>query len=124
MKPHSTASTVRLTATLAACLALAACTTTPAAPAWVPGQQATVEGQVATVDTTPWTYDGSAVITLATPSGNVDVHLPARWNLCKAGQVDVASLVVGRRARAVGTVTDDGAVVVCERAEHRLGMLD
>ena len=84
MKPHSTASTVRLTATLAACLALAACTTTPSAPAWVPGQQATVEGQVATVDTTPWTYDGSAVITLATPSGNVDVHLPARWNLCKA----------------------------------------
>ena len=42
MKPHRTAPTVRLTATLAACLALAACTTTPAAPAWVPGQQATV----------------------------------------------------------------------------------
>ena len=46
MKPRCTASTVRLTATLAACLALAACTTTPTAPAWVPGQQATVEGQV------------------------------------------------------------------------------
>ena len=40
MKPRCTASTVRLTATLAACLALAACTTTPSAPAWVPGDAA------------------------------------------------------------------------------------
>ena len=124
MKPHRTASTVRPTATLATCLTLAACTTTPAAPAWVPGQQATVEGQVATVDTTPWTYDGSAVITLATPSGNVDVHLPARWNLCKAAPVDVAAMRVGQRVRAVGSVTEDRDVVVCERAEHRLQPLD
>jgi hypothetical protein len=38
--------------------------------------------------------------------------------------VEVAALVVGRRARAVGSVTEDGAVVVCERAEHRLGMTE
>ena len=83
-----------------------------------------MEGQVATVDTTPWTYDGSAVITLATPSGNVDVHLPARWNLCKAAPVDVAAMRVGQRVRAVGSVTEDRDVVVCERAEHRLQPLD
>ena len=120
MKPRTTASTVRLTTALAACVSLAACTTTPAAPRWTVGQQATVEGQVATVDTTPWTYDGSAVVTLATPAGNVDVQLPARWNLCKAGQVDVAAMRAGQRVRAVGSVTDDGHVVVCERVEHRL----
>ena len=120
MKPHRTASTIRLTATLASCLALAACTTMPAGPAWVPGQQATVEGQVATVDTTPWTYDGSAVITLATPSGNVDVHLPARWNLCKAPPVDVQALAVGMRVQASGTGGGDGTLVVCREATHRL----
>lgn len=124
MKPHRTAPTVRLTATLATCLALAACASTPAAPAWVPGQQATVEGQVATVDTTPWTYDGSAVVTLATPTGNVDVHLPARWNLCKAPPPDdVPSLKAGDRVQATGTVTEEGALVVCEQADHALRRL-
>lgn len=124
MKPHRTASTVRPTATLAACLALAACTTMPAAPAWVPGQQVTVEGQVATIDTTPWTYDGSAVVTLATPTGSVDVHLPARWNLCKAPPPDdVQSLKAGDRVQATGTVTEDGALVVCESADHVLRKL-
>ena len=69
-------------------MSLAACTTTPAAPRWTVGQQATVEGQVATVDTTPWTYDGSAVVKIASTNGQVDVHLPARWNLCKAPPPD------------------------------------
>ena len=125
MKPRCTASTVRLTATLAACLALAACTTTPSAPAWVPGQQATVEGQVATVDTTPWTYDGSAVITLATPSGNVDVHLPARWNLCKAAPPgDVQALQPGDRVQAIGTATAADELVVCEQPQHLLRTLE
>ena len=110
------------------CLAMttAACTTTPSAGGTLSaGSQATVDGTIASIDTKPWTYDGNAMVLLDTAVyGRVSVQLPARWNLCKAGQVDVASLVVGRRARAVGTVTDDGAVVVCERAEHRLGMLD
>ena len=83
--------------------------------------QATVEGQVATVDTTPWTYDGSAVITLATPSGNVDVHLPARWNLCKAPPPqDVQALKAGDRVRATGTVSEPHTLVVCEHAGHGL----
>ena len=110
------------------CLAMttAACTTVPSAVGTLSaGSQATVDGTIASIDTKPWTYDGNAMVWLDTAAnGRVSVQLPARWNLCKAGQVDVASLVVGRRARAVGTVTDDGAVVVCERAEHRLGMLD
>jgi len=121
MTSRPTALTVRLTATWAACLSLAACTTTPAAPAWVPGQQATVEGQVATVDTTPWTYDGSAVVTLATPTGNVDVHLPARWNLCKAPPPDeVQALKAGDRVRVTGTVSEPHTLVVCEQAAHGL----
>lgn len=113
---------------LIACIAMttAACTTMPSAgSALSAGSQATVDGTIASIDTKPWTYDGNAVVLLDTTAhGRVSVQLPARWNLCKAGQVDVASLVVGRRARAIGTVTEDGAVVVCERAEHRLGMVD
>lgn len=121
MTSRPTASPVRLTAMLAACLSLAACTTTPATPAWVPGQQATVEGQVATVDATPWTYDGSAVVTLATPTGNVDVHLPARWNLCKAPPPDdVQALKAGDRVRVTGTVSEPHTLVVCEQAAHGL----
>ena len=113
---------------LIACIAMttAACTTMASAgSALSAGSQATVDGTLASIDTKPWTYDGNAVVLLDTTAhGRVSVQLPARWNLCKAGQVDVASLVVGRRARAIGTVTEDGAVVVCERAEHRLGMVD
>ena len=121
MTSRPTASPVRLTATLAAIVSLAACTTTPAVPAWVPGQQATVEGQVATVDTTPWTYDGSAVVTLATPTGNVEVHLPARWNLCKAPPPDeVQALKAGDRVRVTGTVSEPHTLVVCEQAAHGL----
>ena len=110
-------------ATLAAAVMLAACTTTPTAssPTLAAGQQATVTGTLVSVDTTPWTYDGSAVVKIAATNGQVDVHLPARWNLCKAPPPDeVQSLKAGDRVQATGTVTDDGALVVCERAEHGL----
>lgn len=112
-----------LAATAFMTLAIAGCATAPSTSALVAGSQATVDGTIASIDTKPWTYDGSAVVLLDTAThGQVAVQLPARWNLCKAGQVDVAALAVGRRAQAVGTVTEDGAVVVCERVEHRLGM--
>jgi hypothetical protein len=110
-----------------ACLALASvgCAVTPAASAPAVGGQATVDGTIASVDTDPWAYDGNAEVILEAEAGRrVSVQLPARWNLCKAGQVDVASLAVGRRARAVGTVTGNDEVVVCERAEHRLVLAD
>ena len=110
---------------LSAALLLGACTTT--APTATPsatlaaGQQATVDGTIVSVDTTPWTYDGSAVVKIASTNGQVDVHLPARWNLCKAPPPDdVQSLKAGDRVQATGTVTDDGALVVCEQAEHGL----
>ncbi|NCT72120.1 MAG: hypothetical protein GXC75_14350 [Xanthomonadaceae bacterium] len=103
---------------------LGACATTPAAPAsatLAAGQQATVDGTIVSVDTTPWTYDGSAIIRIAAANGQVDVHLPARWNLCKAPPPDdVQSLKAGDRVQATGTVTDDGALVVCEGAQHGL----
>ena len=110
---------------LSAALLLGACTTT--APSATPsatlaaGQQATVDGTIVSVDTTPWTYDGSAVVKIASTNGQVDVHLPARWNLCKAPPPDdVQSLKAGDRVQATGTVTDDGALVVCEHADHGL----
>lgn len=106
---------------LAAALLLCACASTPKPGIGSAGQQATVTGQIVSVDTTPWTYDGSAVVKIATANGQVDVHLPARWNLCKAPQPDdVQSLKAGDRVQAAGTVTEDGALVVCERAEHGL----
>jgi hypothetical protein len=103
---------------------LGACTTTPAtntSATLAAGQQATVDGTIVSVDTTPWTYDGSAIVKIASENGQVDVHLPARWNLCKAPPPDdVQALKAGDRVQATGTVTEDGALVVCERAEHGL----
>ncbi|MBA3928090.1 MAG: hypothetical protein C0521_00735 [Xanthomonas sp.] len=105
-------------------LLLGACATTPTttpSATLAAGQQATVDGTLVSVDTTPWTYDGSAVVKIATDNGQVDVHLPARWNLCKAPPPDdLPSLKAGDRVRATGTVTEDGGLVVCERAEHVL----
>ena len=89
------------------------------------GSQATLEGVIASIDTKPWTYDGNAIVLVDTAThGQVPVQLPARWNLCKAAPVDVAAMRVGQRVRAVGSVTEDRDVVVCERAEHRLQPLD
>lgn len=107
------------------CLALAgiscAAAPVPATSAPMDDGQATVEGTIAAIDTQPWAYDGNAVVLLETAAGRqVSVQLPARWNLCKAAPVDVASLAVGRRARAVGTVTAEDELVVCERAGHRM----
>lgn len=109
----------------AALLALTACATTPSATtaggAFTAGEQVTVSGSIVSVDTTPWTYDGSAVVKIASANGQVDVHLPARWNLCKAPPPDdVQSLKAGDRVQATGTVTEDGALVVCESADHVL----
>ncbi|MCR6625368.1 hypothetical protein [Pseudoxanthomonas japonensis] len=110
---------------LSAALLLGACTTTAPTPTpsatLAAGQQATVDGTIVSVDTTPWTYDGSAIVKIASENGQVDVHLPARWNLCKAPPPDdVPSLRAGDRVQATGTVTDDGALVVCEGAQHGL----
>jgi hypothetical protein len=112
-----------------ACLALAgvgcAAAPVPAKTAPMDDGQATVEGTIAAIDTQPWAYDGNAVVLLETAAGRqVSVQLPARWNLCKAAPVDVASLAVGRRARAVGTATAADELVVCERAGHRLVLAD
>lgn len=111
----------RLATTATASLLLCACGTTPAHDAPAAGQQATVTGRIVSVDTTPWTYDGSAVVKVSTTDGTIDVHLPARWNLCKAPPPDdVQSIKAGDRVQATGTVGEDGSLVVCERPEHGL----
>ena len=98
-----------------------ASTTAQSGSALVEGSQASVDGTIAAVDMQPWTYDGNAVVILDTAAyGRISVQLPARWNLCKATSVDTASLAVGARAHAVGTVTADGEILVCEGADHQL----
>ena len=103
-------------------LGLSACATAPTGPALVVGQQATFDAEVVQVDTTPWTYDGNAVVTVSSAAaGTVRVQLPARWNLCKAAPPDdVQALKTGDRVQVSGTVVAAGEVVVCEQAQHRL----
>ena len=107
-------------------MAIAGCATTaPATTVLKAGQQASIEGRIIAIDLAPWTYDGNAVIKIQSDAnGLVSVQLPARWNLCKAAPVNTNVLAVGRRVRVVGTVGQAGEIGVCERAEHRLQLLD
>jgi len=117
--------TTRL-AILAATLAtLSACATTTTEGGIEVGTQATIEGEVVSVDTTPWAFDGNAVVTVASATaGTVRVQLPARWNLCKAPAPEVQALKPHDRVQAIGTVSAPGELVVCEQPEHRLRKLD
>lgn len=119
-------SAARIAVVLAAAFALVGCATTAGSAALQVGTQATLDGRVVRVDTSPWAYDGSAVLTLASDTrGSVDVHFPARWNLCKAPPVDaLQTLAAGDRVRVTGSVTAPAQLVVCERAEHGLRRLD
>ncbi len=107
-------------------VAISGCATTaPATSVLMAGQQASIEGKITAIDLTPWTYDGNAVIQIKSDvNGLVSVQLPARWNLCKSPPVNTNVLAVGRRVRVVGTVGEAGEIGVCERAEHRLQLLD
>ncbi|MEO8365062.1 MAG: hypothetical protein ABI538_02530 [Pseudoxanthomonas sp.] len=101
---------------------LCTCATTPSTTTLVVGQQATIEGEVVRVDTSPWAYDGNAVVIVSTQSaGNVEVRLPARCNLCKAAPPDdVQALKPRDRVQAIGSVTATNALVVCEQPQHGL----
>lgn len=118
-----------LAASLAACVSTAPPSTAPAAPAsaaLVAGTDATVEGRVTAVDTAPWAYDGNATVALdAEPRGRVELQFPARWNLCRAGDIgDLQTLAVGMRVRATGRVNAPNTITVCEDASHGLQRLD
>ncbi|MGV8943301.1 hypothetical protein [Thermomonas sp.] len=105
-----------------AILTTSACVATPGkvAPLAI-GAQVAVDGTILAIDTDPWAYDGNAVVSLQTAAnGPMHVQLPARWNLCKSGPVNVAALKVGQDVRVVGTLIAAGEISVCERAEHRL----
>ena len=97
---------------------LAACASTPApGPA---NANTTIEGSIASIDTSPWAYDGNAVIAIdADAGGRVTVQLPARWNLCQAAPVDVAALAEGMRVRATGS-REEGGLVVCQDPSHEV----
>ena len=117
----------RLAMLLPIVTALSACTSMQATGAvLVAGQEASIEGYVLSVDTAPWTYDGNAVVAVATAtSGTVKVQLPARWNLCKAQpHQGIQELKPRDRVRAVGTAADDNQVMVCARPQHLLRKLD
>ena len=125
---------LRAIASLALVAALASCASTsapdapgaPAASTLTEGANATVEGRVAAVDTAPWTYDGNATVRLDTTShGAVELQFPARWNLCRAGDIgDLQTLAPGMRVRATGTVNAPRTLTVCEDASHGLRRLD
>ena len=109
-------------ALLAATTALAACATTPAPNEWVIGEEASIDGEVVAVDTAPWSYDGNAVVRIATKSrGTVQVQLPARWNRCQAEPLgDVQALQPHDRVQAAGTVTAADTLLVCAQPQHHL----
>ena len=109
-------------AALSSVLFLAGCAST-AAPASSTGAS-TIEGRIASIDTAPWAYDGNAVVVVTTAGGDVRVQLPARWNLCKAASVDVASLHPGDRVRATGSAGEAGSITVCGDASHELRRID
>lgn len=121
-------------ASLALSAALASCASTPmadppAAPtstALVEGANATVEGRVTAIDTAPWAYDGNATVSLdSAVHGRVELQFPARWNLCRAGDIDdLQTLATGTRVRATGTVNAPRTLTVCEDASHGLQRLD
>lgn len=102
------------------------CTTLPATTPLVVGEQVTIEGDIVRVDTSPWAYDGNAVVTVSTQThGAINVQLPARWNLCKAQPLgDIQSLKPDDRVQATGTASAPGELVVCEQPGHRLQRIE
>lgn len=116
-------------ALLAACAGPARVRTPPAgAPstALTVGATATVEGRVGSVDTAPWAYDGNAVVKLASDvHGPVELQFPARWNLCRAGDIgELQALSSGMRVRATGSVSAPATLTVCAEPSHGLQRLD
>lgn len=118
---------------LALAAALASCASTPpdadaepASAALVEGANATVEGRVTAIDTAPWAYDGNATVSLDSAGhGRVELQFPARWNLCRAGDIgDLQTLATGTRVRATGTVNAPRTLTICEHASHGLQRLD
>jgi hypothetical protein len=122
MARRSVRRALRAPVAVALLLPLAACVmTTRSGAALTAGTEASIAGRVSSIDTAPWAYDGNAVIGVATNAhGVVAVHLPARWNLCRAPAVDMQALAIGDDVRATGSVGARGELVVCERPEHRL----
>jgi hypothetical protein len=119
-----TSSGFRFSPVITAALLATACATPPDAVPVADGVVRT-SGTVASIDTQPWAYDGHAVVQVDTADrGRVDVQLPARWNLCKATQVDVEALAVGMQVQVVAAAAGEGALVVCGDAAHRLVPVD
>jgi len=112
----------RNAALLSIVLVASGCAGTPEAGSG--GPQA-IEGTVHSIDTTPWAYDGNAVVEVDTHAqGRVAIQLPARWNLCAAPPVDVAALAVGMQVRARGAAGPDRTLTVCQDANHHLTPAD
>ena len=102
---------------------LGGCAVAPA-ETFAAGQQVAFDGRVVSVDTTPWAYDGNAVVVVRSDAGrDVRVQLPARWHLCKAPSADAQALAAGDRVHVVASANEADSVTVCERAEHRLARM-
>jgi hypothetical protein len=127
MRHHAIRTTLQLAsaAILMATLAAGCVMTTHSGSALAAGTQASIQGRISSIDTAPWTYDGNAVVGVATRAhGVVAVHLPARWNLCRAQPVDMQALAIGDDVHATGSVGTTGELVVCEQSGHGLRKVD
>ena len=114
---------------VAACLValavLGGCAAAPVDDTFATGQPVAFDGRVVSIDTSPWAYDGNAVVVVRDAAGrDVRVQLPARWNLCEAAAVDVQALTPGDRVEVSAEAIEARTVVVCGQTAHHLHKLD
>lgn len=83
----------------------------------------TVEGEVTAVNTEQVSFDGPALVTVATENGEATVAVPSMGiNLCAAKDAiaDVFELSAGDRVTVRGSMDEEGRIVPCEDASHYL----
>lgn len=84
----------------------------------------TVSGTVTNVDTSPWAFDGNAIVLVETDQGDsVEVQIPARINLCPAQSAIATDLAVGEMVEVNGTMFE-GAIIPCQSADHYLRVIE
>lgn len=87
-------------------------------------QDRAVSGTVVSVNLDAIAADGPAVVMIRTQAGvEEEVHVPSFGiNLCAASAniADVYALKAGDRVEVNGTVSEEGAIVPCQSAEHYL----
>jgi hypothetical protein len=88
------------------------------------GTTATVSGTVTDVDTSPWAFDGNAIVMIETDQGDsVEIQIPARINLCPAQSAIATNLAVGEMVEVSGNMFE-GAIVPCQSTDDYLRVIE